>query len=226
VDGLLVRGDRRYLFVDTAGFRRRAVLEAEVDHVSVIQTGHSIRRADVAVIILDAGETSVRDMDVRVASEVEKAGRGIVIAVNKWDGPRAKARSRKAVAEEVRRCFRFALHAPVVFVSALAGTGLDSLLKATNEVWAACQTRVTTGRLNRLLATAVQALPPRTEGGAGPVKLLYGTQIGTAPPTFALMLSRSVNLHVSYCRYLENKIREEFGFRGAPIVLKVRARRH
>jgi GTP-binding protein len=226
VDGLLVRGEKRYLFVDTAGIRRRAVLKNNVDQVSVLRTSYSIRRADVAIVVLDA-EVGMREVDTRVAGEVHEAGRGIVIAVNKWDGERSKGRgARKAFAEGVQDALKFASHAPVVFVSALAGTGLGVLLKAVDDVWLACQTRVTTGRLNRLLGSAVAALAPRTEGNVGPVKLLYGTQIGVAPPTFVLALNRAATLQTSYQRYLEHRIRAEFGFGGAPIVLKTRARRH
>jgi GTP-binding protein len=227
VDALLTRGGRQFQFVDTAGFRRRAVLKDGVDHVSVVQTGHSIRRCDVAVIVLDANE-GVRETDVKVASEAESAHRGVVLVVNKWDGELAKSGNtgERHFTEEIRRHLKFVAHAPVRFVSAKTGRGLEGLLRACEAVRAACLERVTTGRLNRLLAEAVAALPPRTEKGGGQVKLLFGTQVGTAPPTFVLSLTRQVALHFSYTRYLENRIREEFGFAGAPIVLRVRSRRH
>jgi GTP-binding protein len=224
IDGLVTRDGKSYLFVDTAGYRRRAVLKRAVDQVSVIQTGHSIRRADVAIVVLDA-TVGVRETDVRAAGAVEEAGRGIVLAVNKWDGERARAGRQKEVAADVRERFKFVAHAPLVFVSAVTGRGMGTLLAAVDSARQSCLTRVTTGRLNRLLADAVGALPPRTEKSSGPVKLLYGTQIGTAPPTFALSLSRPVELHFSYLRYLENRIRAEFGFSGAPLVIRARGRR-
>ena len=225
VDSLVVREGRRILFVDTAGIRRRRLLKENVDHVSVVQARHSLERADVAILILDA-EERLREMDATIGGYIQEAGRGVVLAVNKWDVARKGGLTERGFAQEVRDALKFLSFAPVVFVSARTGRGVSKLLSTAEAVQKACRTRVTTGQLNRLLARAAQAYAPKAAKGSHPVRILFGTQIGVAPPTFVISLSHPVDLHFSYKRYLENQIRQEFGFEGAPIVLKVRTRAH
>ena len=225
VDSLLERAGKRYLFVDTAGIRRVRLLKENVDHVSVVQARRSIERCDVAVLILDALE-GMREMDATIAGYVQEAGCGVVLAVNKWDVAADRALKQRAFEEEVRDDLKFLAYAPVLFVSARSGKGLGALLKAAERVQVARQQRVTTGELNRLLARAAEAFAPKAAKGGHPVRILYGTQVGIAPPTFVLSLSHPVDLHFSYKRYLENQIRRSFGFEGTPIVLKVKTRRH
>jgi GTP-binding protein len=225
VDSLLEQGGRRYRLLDTAGIRRPRLLKETVDHVSVVQARRSIERADVVILILDGGE-GMREMDATIAGYAQEAGRGVVIAVNKWDLSPEGSRARRTFEEEVRRHLKFLSWAPLAFVSARSGKGLRGLLDAADRVQAARRTRVTTGELNRLLAKAAEAYAPKAEKGDRPVRILFGTQIGIAPPTFVLSLNHPVNLHFSYRRYLENQLRAAFGFEGTPIVLKVRTRRH
>lgn len=225
VDSLLVRGDRQYLLVDTAGIRRSRLLKENVDHVSVVQSKRSLERADVAILVLDASE-GLRDMDATIAGYAEKAGRGVVIAVNKWDLARERGVRQKDFLASARDALKFLEYAPIVFVSARTGEGIGRLLATTDRVGEACRKRVTTGQLNRLVANAARAHAPKAAKGAAPVSILFATQIGTEPPTFVISLSHPVDLHFSYKRYLQNKIRAEFGFEGAPVFLKVRTRRH
>jgi GTPase len=225
VDSMLVVGDRRYLFVDTAGIRKSRLLKENVDHVSVVQSKKSIEHCDVAFLLLSA-EEGLREMDATIAGLVQDAGCGLVIAVNKWDLAKEKGLKQRAFSEEIARQLKFLPWAPVVFLSARTGKGLTSLLTAAERIQTARQQRVTTGELNRMLAKAAAGYAPKAEKGNAPVKILYGTQVGVAPPTFVISLSHPVNLHFSYKRYLENQIREEFGFEGTPLVLKVRARKH
>jgi GTP-binding protein len=225
VDSLLVKGDKRYVFVDTAGIRRVRLLKENVDHVSVVQARRSIDRADVAILLLDAVE-GMREMDATIAGYIQEAGRGVVLAVNKWDKSKELALGQRAFEEAVRDDLKFLSYAPVVFISAQTGKGLTALLAAAERAHAASRTRVTTGQLNRVLAKAAQANAPKAAKGAAPVKILFATQLGVAPPTFALSINHPVDLHFSYKRYLENKLRAEFGFEGTPIVLKVRHRPH
>jgi len=225
VDSLLERGGKRYLFVDTAGIRRVRMLKENVDHVSVVQARRSIDRCDVAVLILDA-EEGMREMDATIAGYVQEAGCGVVVAVNKWDLAGERALKQRAFEQDVRDDLKFLAFAPVLFVSARSGKGLGALLKAAERVQEARQKRVTTGELNRLLARAATEFAPKAAKGGHPVRILYGTQVGIAPPTFVLSLSHPVDLHFSYKRYLENQIRAEFGFEGTPMVLKVKTRRH
>jgi GTPase len=223
VDSLLVRAGKQYLFVDTAGFRRRGVMARGVDSIGVLQASQTIKRCDVGIVVLDAAE-GVRDMDMKVVGEVEAAAKGVVLAVNKWDLKASSPAARKQLTEDVRAHGRCLAHAPIVFVSARTGLGMNGLLTAADEVSAARKLRVTTGPLNRLLLNAAQAQPPRSATGS--VKLLYGTQVGTSPPTFVLTLNRHIDVPDSYRRYLENQIRKEFGFAGTPIILKVKTRKH
>ena len=224
IDEVFERRGRRYLLVDTAGIRRVRLLKENVDHVSVVQARRAIERADVAVLVLDA-ESGLREMDATIGGEVVEAGAAVVIAVNKWDLARERQLQAGAFERDVRDSLKFLPWAPVVCLSAKSGLGIASLLRAVDGVQAARTSRVTTGELNRLLASAADAHTPRPAKGTRPVKILFGSQIGTAPPTFALSINQPGDLHFSYQRYLENRIRGAFGFEGTPIRLKVRQRR-
>ncbi len=225
VDSLLVRGERRYLLVDTAGIRRQRLLQQNVDHVSVVQARHAIERADVAVLVLDAGD-GLREMDATIGGYIQDARCGVVLAVNKWDlAPERELRLR-TFTEDVRDAFKYLAFAPLVFVSAQSGSGLGRLFALVDQAHAAAGQRVTTGQLNRLLARAAAHLAPRAAKGGAPVKILFGAQIGVRPPTFAITINQPVDLHFSYHRYLENQIRAAFGFEGSALHIKVRFRRH
>ncbi len=225
VDSLLVRGERRYLLVDTAGIRRNRLLREHVDHVSVVQSRQALERADVAVLVLDADE-GLREMDATIAGYAVDAGRGLVLAVNKWDLAAERGLKARAFEQHLRDTLKFLAFAPVVYVSALTGSGLTRLFTTIDRVRAATLQRVTTGALNRVLARAAEHLAPKGARGGAPVKILYGAQIGVRPPTFSISLNQPVELHFSYRRYLENRIRAEFGFEGAPLRLRIRQRRH
>ena len=225
VDSVLERGDERFVFVDTAGIRRVRLLKENVDHVSVVQAKHAIERSDVAILVLDA-EDGLREMDATIAGHIQDERRGVVIAVNKWDVAHDKALKQKVFEQDVRDHLKFLAFAPIVFISAQTGKGLTPLLAAAKRVAAACKTRITTGQLNRLLARASKGYAPKAAKGGQGVTILFGTQVGAAPPTFVISLSHPVDLHFSYKRYLENQIREEFGFEGAPLILKVKTRKH
>ena len=223
VDEVFERKGRRYRLVDTAGIRKVRLLKENVDHVSVVQSRRAIGRAHVAIVVLDA-EEGLREMDATIGGEVLEAGAGVVIAVNKWDLAIEKKISQRAFETDVREHLKFLPWAPVVFISARTGRGLSGLFDAVDRVHAARGARVTTGELNRLLAHATEANAPKADKGNQPVRILFGSQIGTAPPTFAVSINHPVDLHFSYRRYLENRIREAFGFEGTPIRLKVRHR--
>jgi GTP-binding protein len=224
VDEVFERGGRRYRLVDTAGIRKVRLLKESVDHVSVVQSRQAIERAHVAVLVLDAGE-GLREMDATIGGEILEAGAGVVIAVNKWDLAVEKKTSQRAFESDVRDHLKFLPWAPVVFVSAKSGRGLGVLFDAVDRVHAARAARVTTGEFTRMLARAAEANAPKADKGNQPVKILFGSQIGIAPPTFAVSINHPVDLHFSYRRYLENRIRDAFGFEGTPIRLKVRHRR-
>ena len=225
VDSLLVRGDKHYLIVDTAGIRKTRLLAENVDHVSVVQSRRSIDRADVVVLVLDA-EVGLREMDATIAGYATDAGRGVVVAVNKWDRAPELGKKQREFTLDVQDELKFLHFAPIVFLSAKTGHGLTRLMDTVDRVGLACKQRVTTGQLNRVLAKVQGAYAPKAAKGAHPTKILYGAQVGTAPPTFLISLSHAGGLHFSYKRYLENQLRKEFGFEGSPIVVKVRQRLH
>lgn len=225
VDGFLEKDGQKYQFVDTAGIRRARHLKENVDHVSVVLARRSLERADVAILLLDAVE-GLREMDAVIAGHVQEAGRAVVIAVNKWDLADESGLKQKAFREVIGDKLKFLPWAPIIFVSARTGHGLNALLAAASRAYDSSRMRITTGQLNRMVAEAVQKHPPKGAKGNKEVKVLFGTQIGVSPPTFALSLNHPVDLHFSYKRYLENKIREAFGFEGTPLVIKVRTRPH
>ena len=225
VDSLLEKDGKRYLFVDTAGIRRSKHLKEHVDHVSVVQSRKSIERADVVILVIDADE-GLKEMDATVAGYADEAGRGLVVAVNKWDLAEERGVKQKDFRQGVRDRLKFLAWAPIVFVSARTAKGLTALLSTAEKAYHSARHRVTTGELNRLVARAAGAHAPKAASGNAPVKILYTTQVGIAPPTFLVSLSHPVDLHFSYRRYLENRIREECGFEGTPIVLKVKTRKH
>jgi GTP-binding protein len=225
VDSALERAGRRYLLVDTAGIRRQRLLRENVDHVSVVQSRHSLERADVAILVLDATE-GLREMDATIGGYARDAGRGTVIAVNKWDQASARGLKKRAFETEVRDALKFLAYAPVVFISALTGFGLGALWASVDRVGEAWRQRVTTGQLNRVLGRAQREYPPKAAKGRGGAAILYAAQVGAAPPTFVLSLNQDVDLHFSYKRYLENQLRAAFGFEGVPLVLRIRTRRH
>jgi GTP-binding protein len=224
VDEVFEKRGRRYRLVDTAGLRRVRLLKENVDHVSVVQARRAIGRADVAVLVLDA-DSGLREMDATIGGEVVEAGAGLVIAVNKWDLAGERKLAERSFTRSVRDELKFLQWARIVFVSAKSGRGVGALLSAVDDAHAARRARVTTGEFNRLLMQAADTHVPRPAKGSKPVRILFGSQIGTQPPTFALSINQPVELHFSYLRYLENRIRETFGFEGTPIRLKVRYRR-
>ena len=224
VDEIFERRGKRYRLVDTAGIRRVRLLKENVDHVSVVQSRRAIERADVAVLVLDA-ESGFREMDATIGGEILEAGAGVVVAVNKWDLAPEKKLAHRAFERDMREHLKFLPWAPVVFVSAKTGKGVGALVDAVDRVHEARRSRVTTGELNRMLARAAERNAPKADKGGQPVRILFGSQIGIAPPTFAVSINHPVDLHFSYRRYLENQIREIFGFEGSPIRIKVRYRR-
>lgn len=225
VDSPVERSGRRYLLVDTAGIRRARQLEENVDHVSVVLARRAIERAEVALVVLDAAE-GVREMDATIAGDVHEAGRAVVLVANKWDLAGERGIKARAFDQALRDRLKFLAYAPILHVSARTGAGLGRLFPSVDRVRSAWRHRVTTGELNRILGRASERHAPKAAKGDRSVKILFGTQIGVAPPTFILSLNHAVDLHFSYKRFLENQLRAAFGFQGSPLVLRCRARRH
>ncbi len=225
VDVVLRWKKRRLRILDTAGMRRpgRVARGGQVEAVSVVLAKRAMEDADVVVLVVDALE-GAGDREGAIAGEAERAGCGIVIAVNKWDLVRGRGQTWvKEFDDALRFQLKFLEYAPIVHVSALTGERTPRLLEVVDRVAAARQHRVSTSDLNRFLEAVTAAHPP-TSKGRREVRILYGAQTGVAPPSFVLFTNVATELHFSYERFLINRLRESFGFEGAPIRLTIRRR--
>lgn len=224
IDSIVERGGKKYLFVDTAGIRRKAKVKKESDVVeglSVLEAIRAMERCDVVVLLADAAE-GVAEQDAKVLGLAVDRGRGVIIGLNKMD-MLDKRESEKAE-EDARDKISFAPWAPIVRVSAKTGRGLDVLLKQVTAVGEAFHRRVPTGELNRFFEQVLKTHPPPTSGGKAP-RLYYITQAESRPPVFVIMSSSPDNIHFSYRRYVLNQLRKTFAFDGVPIEAHYKARR-
>jgi len=226
VDTLMTWHRRQFRIVDTAGIRRagRVSRGGQVETLSVMLARRAIEAADVVVLVIDAA-AGATDQDATIAGEADKAGRGIIIAANKWDlmkerGPEFV----KEFDEKLRRQLKFLDYAPVLHISAATGERTPRLLETIDKVLIARNTRVKTGALNAFVKRVTEAHPPASPGRSH-VRVLYAAQTAVAPPTFVFFTNVATTFHFSYERFLVNQIRDEFGFLGSPIRLHVRRRR-
>lgn len=218
VDELVEVGGVIYRFIDTAGIRRRVKEASGHEYYAWLRTQSAIERAEVCVVVLDAAE-SISDQDLRILTTVEEAGRALVIAYNKWD--LTDEERRRYLAREVERGIRAFSWAPSVNISALTGRNVDRLSRAIEEALEGWETRVSTGKLNAFLGRLAAAHPHPVRGGKQP-RILFGTQAQNCPPTFVLFTSGPMD--AQYVRFVERRLREDFGFRGSPVHVEVRAR--
>lgn len=218
VDELVEVGGVIYRFIDTAGIRRRVKEASGHEYYAWLRTQSAIERAEVCVVVLDAAE-SISDQDLRILTTVEEAGRALVIAYNKWD--LTDEERRRYLAREVERDIRAFSWAPSVNISALTGRNVDRLSRAIEEALEGWETRVSTGKLNAFLGRLAAAHPHPVRGGKQP-RILFGTQAQNCPPTFVLFTSGPMD--AQYVRFVERRLREDFGFRGSPVHVEVRAR--
>jgi GTP-binding protein len=226
VDSVLVWHRRRFRIVDTAGIRRpgRVAASGQVEAVSVLLARRSIEAADVVVLVIDA-TAGVTDQDAAIAGEADRAGRGVIVAINKWDLTKDRDQGfSKTFDEEVRRGLKFLDYAPLLHVSAATGERTPRLLEVIDRVAAARRHRVKTTDLNRFVERVSAEHPPASPGRRH-VRILYATQASTAPPVFVFFTNVATRFHFSYERFIENRLRDEFGFEGTPIRVQARARR-
>lgn len=219
VDSIVVLGDEPWLFVDTAGLRRRVATASGTEYYASLRTSAAIEAAEVAVVLLDASEP-ISEQDQRVLGMVAEAGRALVIAFNKWD--LVDADRRYYLEREVERELRRLPWAIRVNISAKTGRAVDRLAPALRRALASWEQRVNTARLNEFVSAVVRSTPHPVRGGRAP-RVLFCTQAGTRPPRFVLFTSGV--LDDSYVRFIERRLREEFGFEGSPIAISVRPRK-
>ena len=225
VDSLMRWHRRDFRIVDTAGIRRpgRVSRGGQVETLSVLLARRAIEKADVVVVVIDAS-AGVTDQDAAIAGEADKAGKGIIIVANKWDLMKERGQDySKEFDENLRDQLKFLDYAPVLHISAATGERTPKLLEAIDRVAESRHKRVATGELNRFIATITAAHPPASPGRRE-VRILYAAQTNVAPPTFVCFTNVATTLHFSYIRFLENRLRESFGFAGTPIRIQVRKR--
>ena len=220
VDSYFENKKGRYLFIDTAGMRKKAKVDDRIEKFSVLRATMAIERCDVCLIMIDANE-GVTEQDTKVAGLAHEAGKACIIVVNKWDSIEKDDKTMDRMRQDVRRDLSYMTYAPIVFISALTGQRVDRLFDLINYVSDQAALRITTGMLNTVLADATARVQPPTDKGRR-LKIYYMTQIGVKPPHFVCFCNDAKLFHFSYQRYLENQIRATFGLEGTPIRLTIR----
>ena len=220
VDAEFEREGQRYLFIDTAGIRRKGKTRLLAEKLSVIQARKHLERADVALLILDAEEGG-SSLDTTIGGYAHESRRSVIIVVNKWDAIRKGPKTTADFTAKVRERMKYLDYAPLIFVSALSGQRVEKLFDIIREVAAARRQRVSTAEMNKFLSEV--DFNRATSPGARPLRIYYLTQAGVSPPSFVLFTNRGGRLHFSFERFIENRIRERFGFAGTPIIIKSRA---
>lgn len=223
IDTPVVRNGQKYLFIDTAGMRRKGKIDGPIEKYSIIRSLRAVDRSDVVLMVIDAVD-GVTEQDKKIAGYAHEAGKGIVIVVNKWDAYEKDENSTLRYTETLRKELIFMQYAPVVYVSALTKQRIHRLPEVINYVAEQNAMRVATSVLNQVIADAVAINPPPTEKGQR-LKILYATQVKIKPPTFVIFVNEPEIMHFSYQRYLENKLREAFGFEGTPLSMIIRGKK-
>ena len=223
IDTPVVRNGQKYLFIDTAGMRRKGKIDEPIEKYSIIRSLRAVDRSDVVLMVIDAVD-GVTEQDKKIAGYAHEAGKGIVIVVNKWDAYEKDENSTLRYTETLRKELIFMQYAPVVYVPALPKQRIHRLPEVINYVAEQNAMRVATSVLNQVIADAVAINPPPTEKGQR-LKILYATQVKIKPPTFVIFVNEPEIMHFSYQRYLENKLREAFGFEGTPLSMIIRGKK-
>lgn len=222
IDTPVIREGQKFLFIDTAGMRRKARIDEPIEKYSIIRSLRAVDRSDVVLMVIDAID-GVTEQDKKIAGYAHEAGKGIVLVVNKWDLYDKDNTSTLRYTENLRRELVFMQYAPVVFVSAMAKQRIHRLPEVIHYVAEQNAMRISTSVLNQVVEDAIAINPPPTEKGQR-LKILYATQVKIKPPTFVIFVNEPEIMHFSYQRYLENKLREAFGFEGTPLQMIIRGK--
>ena len=214
---------KEYVFIDTAGLRRKNKIKEELERYSIIRTVTAVERADVVVVVIDAKE-GVTEQDAKIAGIAHERGKGIIVAVNKWDAIEKNDKTIYEFTRKVREVLSFMPYAEILFISAVSGQRLPKLFETIDMVIENQTLRVQTGVLNEIVTEAVAMQQPPSDKGKR-LKIYYVTQVSVKPPTFVVFVNDKELMHFSYVRYLENKIREAFGFKGTSLKFIIRERK-
>ena len=223
IDTEVVHNGKEYVFIDTAGLRRKNKIKEELERYSIIRTVTAVERADVVLVVTDAAE-GVTEQDAKIAGIAHERGKGVIIVVNKWDAIEKNDKTTREYEHQIRMVLSFLPYAEIMYVSALTGQRLPKLFDMIDTVIENQTLRVATGVLNEIMTEAVAMQQPPSDKGKR-LKLYYITQVAVKPPTFVIFVNDKELMHFSYTRYLENKIREAFGFRGTSLKFFIRERK-
>ncbi len=210
----------KYTFIDTAGIRRKSKVNEAIEKFSVMRTLLAIERADVCLVLIDALE-GVTDQDAKILGEAHEAGKGIIIVVNKWDEVEKDNYTMQEYKKDIYNKISYATYAPIMFISAKTGQRVNKIFEQVNEVYKQNSLRVSTSVINEVINEAIAVVQPPTDKGRR-LKILYGTQASTKPPTFVIFVNDKELFHFSYQRYLINNFRNNFGLEGTPVRLIIR----
>lgn len=222
IDTPFLRGEQRYLLIDTAGLRRRKKVEEQLEYYSVIRTLRAVDRCDITLVLIDADE-GLTEQDKKIAGYAHENGKGIILVVNKWDLVDKETNTMRDFELKLRGELQFLAYAPIMFISALTGKRVEKLLDTIDMVAEQRAMRISTGRLNEIIQDAVAMNQTPSDKGVR-LKIYYATQAQVNPPVFLLYVNHKELMHFSYARYLENRLRQEYGFTGSPIILSIKER--
>lgn len=223
VDTEIKRNGKEYVFIDTAGLRRKSKIKEELERYSIIRTVTAVDRADVVVVVIDATE-GVTEQDAKIAGIAHERGKGVIIAVNKWDAIEKNDKTIYEHTNKIREVLAYMPYAEMIFISAQTGQRLNKLFDLIDMVIQNQNLRIATGVLNEIMAEAVALQQPPSDKGKR-LKLYYMTQVAVKPPTFVIFVNDKELMHFSYTRYIENKVRETFGFKGTALKFIIRERK-
>ncbi len=205
----------KYVLIDTAGVRKKSKIKESIEKYSIMRTLLAIERADVCLMMIDAVE-GVTDQDAKIAGEAHEAGKGVIIVVNKWDAVEKETGTLEQYKKDIYQKLKYLSYAPIIFISALTGQRVNKLFDLINHVAEQNALRITTSVLNQVINEAIAIVQPPSDKGRR-LRIYYGTQVSTKPPTFVVFVNNKQLFHFSYERYLVNQIRKEFGLEGTPI---------
>ena len=223
IDTAIKHNGKEYVFIDTAGLRRKNKIKEELERYSIIRTVTAVERADVVLMVIDATE-GITEQDAKIAGIAHERGKGIIIVVNKWDAIEKNDKTMNEFEKDIRKTLAYMPYAEIMYVSPHTGQRLGKLYDMIDMVMENQTLRVATGVLNEIMAEAVAMQQPPSDKGKR-LKLYYITQVSVKPPTFVIFVNDKELMHFSYTRYLENKIREAFGFRGTSLKFFIRERK-
>jgi ribosome-associated GTPase engA len=222
IDTVVVHDGQEYVFIDTAGIRRKSKIHEDIERYSIIRTVTAVERADVVLLVIDASE-GVTEQDAKIAGVAHEKGKGILVVVNKWDLVEKTDKTMKEFTDKIKSTLSFMSYAEFLFVSAETGQRMNKLFEMIDMIRSSQTLRIRTGVLNEIITEATVLKQPPSDKGHR-LKIFYASQVAVKPPTFVFFVNSKELMHFSYQRYLENRIREAFGFRGTMLRFFIRER--